>query len=88
MSITYVGVTPSLAFCNPNASQTDERPVQLTWTDGHMTRTDGHNDNRGCKEGVDEDQRGTADPFEVRISTLLRSGQGRGEWVHWREEIR
>ena len=45
MSATYAGVTPSLPFCNPNASRTDERPVQLTRTDGHVIRTDGNVDN-------------------------------------------
>ena len=45
MSATYAGVTPSLPSSNPNASRTDERPVQLTWTDGHVTWTDGHVDN-------------------------------------------
>ena len=45
MSATYARVTPSLPCGNPNASQTDERPVQLTRTDGHETRTDGHVDN-------------------------------------------
>ena len=47
MSTTYAGVTPSLPSYNPNASWTDERPVQLTRMDGHMTRTDGHVDNLG-----------------------------------------
>ena len=47
MSATYVGVTPSLPSCNPNASRTDERPVQLTRMDGHVTRMDGHDDNLG-----------------------------------------
>ena len=45
MSATCARVTPSLASCNPNASRTDERPVQLTRTDGHVTWTDGHVDN-------------------------------------------
>ena len=45
MSTTYAGVTPSLPSCNPNASRTDERPVQLTRTNGHVTRMDGHDDN-------------------------------------------
>ena len=45
MSATYAGVTPSLPSYNPNASRTDERPIQLTWSDGHMTWTDGHVDN-------------------------------------------
>ena len=45
MSATYARVTPSLPCGNPNASRTDERPVQLTRTDGHETRTDGHVDN-------------------------------------------
>ena len=47
MSVTYTGVTLSLPSCNPNASRTDKRPVQLTWTDGHVTRTNGHVDNSG-----------------------------------------
>ena len=35
-----------MTFCrNPNASRTDERPVQLTRTDEHETRTDRHVDN-------------------------------------------
>ena len=45
MSATYARVTPSLPCGNPNASRTDERPIQLTQTDGHETRTDGHVDN-------------------------------------------
>ena len=45
MSATYARVTPSLPCGNPNASRTDERPVQLTRTNGHETRTDGHVDN-------------------------------------------
>ena len=45
MSATYVGVTPSLPSYNPNATRTDERPVQLTRTDGHVTQMDGHDDN-------------------------------------------
>ena len=45
MSATYARVTPTLPCGNPNASRTDERPVQLTQTDGHVTRTDGHIDN-------------------------------------------
>ena len=45
MSATYAGVTPSLPFCNPNASRTDERLVQLIRMDGHVTRMDGHVDN-------------------------------------------
>ena len=49
MSAMYAGITPSLPSCNPNASRTDKRPVQLTWTVGHVTRTDGHDDNpRRC----------------------------------------
>ena len=36
MSATYARVTPSLLCGNPNASRTDERPVQLTRTDGHV----------------------------------------------------
>ena len=36
MSATYARVTPNLPCGNPNASQTDERPVQLTRTDGHV----------------------------------------------------
>ena len=48
MSATYTGV--SLPSCNPNASRTDERLVQLTWTDGHVSRTDGHVDNPGNKK--------------------------------------
>ena len=36
MFTTYAGVTPSLPSCNPNASRMDERPVQLTRTDGHV----------------------------------------------------
>ena len=47
MSATYAGVTPSLPSCNPNASWTDDRPIQLTQTDGHVTRMDGHVDNPG-----------------------------------------
>ena len=47
MSATYARVTPSLFCGNPNASRTDERPVQLTRTDGHETQTDGHVDNPG-----------------------------------------
>ena len=38
MSATCARVTSSLPCGNPNASRMDERPVQLT-------RTDGHNDN-------------------------------------------
>ena len=45
MSATCAQVNPSLPFGNPNASRMDEGPVQLTWTDGHMTRMDGHDDN-------------------------------------------
>ena len=45
MSATCARVTRSLPCGNPNASRTDERPVQLTRTDGHVTRTDGHVDN-------------------------------------------
>ena len=46
MSAMYAGVTPSLPSCNPNASRMDKRPIQLTRTDGHVTRTDnGHDDN-------------------------------------------
>ena len=45
MSATYARVTPSLHCGNPNATRTDERPVQLTWTDGHVTQTDGHVNN-------------------------------------------
>ena len=45
MSATYARVTPSLPCGNPNASRMNERPVQLTWTDGHVTRTDGYVDN-------------------------------------------
>ena len=45
MSATYAGVTPSLPSCNPNASRTDERLVQLTRTDRHVTWMDGHVDN-------------------------------------------
>ena len=45
MSATYTGITPSLPSCNPNASRTDERPIQLTRTDGDVTRMDGHDDN-------------------------------------------
>ena len=44
MSATYAGVTPSLPSYNPNASRTDETPVQLTQTDGrdaYPTDTDG-----------------------------------------------
>ena len=49
MSATYARVTPSLPCGNPNASRMDERPVQLTRTDGHETRTNGHVDNpAGC----------------------------------------
>ena len=47
MSATYARVTPSSTCGNPNASRTDERPVQLTRTDGHVTWTDGHVDNSG-----------------------------------------
>ena len=36
MSATYARVTPSLPCGNPNASRTDERPVQLTQTNGHV----------------------------------------------------
>ena len=36
MSATYARVTRSLPCGNPNASQMDERPVQLTRTDGHV----------------------------------------------------
>ena len=36
MSTTYARVTPSLPCGNPNASQTDERPTQLTQTDRHV----------------------------------------------------
>ena len=50
MSATYTRVTPSLSCGNPNASRTDERPVQLTRTDGHVTRTDGHVDNPELRE--------------------------------------
>ena len=45
MSATYARVTPSLPCGNLNASRTDERHVQLTRMDGHVTRTDGHVDN-------------------------------------------
>ena len=45
MSATCARVTPSLPFGNPNASRMDERPVQLTRTNGYVTRTDGHDDN-------------------------------------------
>ena len=45
MSSTYAGVTPSLPSCNPNASRTEERPAQLTRTDGYVTWTDRHVDN-------------------------------------------
>ena len=44
MFATCVRVTRSLPCGNPNASRTDERPVQLTRTDGHVTRIDGHVD--------------------------------------------
>ena len=40
MSATYAGVTPSLPSCNPNASRTDERPVQLTRMDRHVDNPD------------------------------------------------
>ena len=40
MSATYARVTLSLPCGNPNASRTDERPVQLTWTDGHVDNPD------------------------------------------------
>ena len=40
MSATYARVTPSLPCGNPNASRTDERPVQLTRTDGHVDNPD------------------------------------------------
>ena len=53
MSTTYARVTPSLPCSNPNASRTDERPVQLTRMDGHETRTDGHVDN-STVEGIDD----------------------------------
>ena len=45
MSATYAGVTPRLPSYNPNASQMDERLVQLTRMDGHVTRTDRYDDN-------------------------------------------
>ena len=45
MSATCVGITPSLPSRNPNANRTNERLVQLTWTDGRMTRTAGYDDN-------------------------------------------
>ena len=45
MSAMYARVTPSLPCGNPNASQTDKRPVQLTRMDKHETRTDRHVDN-------------------------------------------
>ena len=45
MSATYARITPSLPCGNPNASQTDERPVQLIRTDGHVTWMDEHVDN-------------------------------------------
>ena len=45
MSATCARVTPSLPSGDSNASRRDERPVQLTQTDGHVTRTDGHDDN-------------------------------------------
>ena len=48
MSAMYARVTPSLPCGNPNTSRTDERPVQLTRTDEHVTRTDGHVDNPGA----------------------------------------
>ena len=35
MSATCARITPSLPSGNPNASRTDERPIQLTRTDGH-----------------------------------------------------
>ena len=47
MSATYARITPSLPCGNPNASRTDERLIQLTRMDGHVTRTDGHVDNLG-----------------------------------------
>ena len=52
MSAMYAGITPSLPSCNPNACRTDERPVQLTRTDGHVTRTDRHVNNPAlnCKD--------------------------------------
>ena len=45
MPATYARVSPSLPCGNPNASQTDKRPVQLTRTDGHEIWTDEHVDN-------------------------------------------
>ena len=50
MSATNARVTCSLPCGNPNASRTDERPVQLTRTDGHETRTDEHVDNPGFRD--------------------------------------
>ena len=49
MFATCKGVTPSLLSCNPNASRTNKRPIQLTLTDIHMTRTTGsHDDKPNC----------------------------------------
>ena len=45
MSATCAQVTPSLSSGNPNASRMDERPIELTRTDGNMTQTNGHDDN-------------------------------------------
>ena len=53
MSAMYAGVTPSLPSCNPNASQIDARPVQLTQTNGHVTQTDKHVDNPADTDFLD-----------------------------------
>ena len=45
MFATCTGVTPSLPSGNPNASQMDEKLVQLTRTDRWMIWMAGHDDN-------------------------------------------
>ena len=56
VSATYARVTPNLPCSNPNASRTNERPVQLTQTDGHLIWTDGHVDNPAYVQLKKKDQ--------------------------------
>ena len=71
MSATYARITPSLPCGNPNASQTDERPVQLTRTDGHVTRTNGHVDNPDYNQSDPKNYPRLEDNFPSYLDTIL-----------------
>ena len=79
MSATYARITRSLPCGNPNASWTDERPVQLTRTDGHVDNPE-HNMQRSfmvsCTISADHSSQGEGQPS----SSKKRSGsQSRGK---------